>query len=266
MRVLVFVKHVPDASGERGFTPAGTVDRTLPCRLSELDEHAVEQALRLIEQAGTGEVTIATMGPPAAAETLRKALAMGGHAAVHVCDDRLAGTDALGTSLVLAEVARRVGFDLIVCGMASTDAGMSVVPAMLAERLGVPQLSFAAEVTVDLAGQRVRIRREDGRDTVIAEAGLPAVVSVTDQIGEARYPSFKGIMAARKLPLQTWDLAELGIPVDAVGMVHAAAVVESATPEPPRQPGRVVVDDGTAAATIAEFLRERRLLPSSGRN
>lgn len=257
MRVLVFVKHVPDAATRRTFTPAGTVDRTGPGRLSELDEHAVEQALRVVEQAG-GTVTIATMGPEPAAESLRKALAMGGDEAIHVLDDALAGSDALTTSLVLAELARRQGFDLIVCGMAATDAGMSVIPAMLAERLGVPQLSFAAALEVDPAGGSVRVRRDDGRGQLTLEASLPAVVSVTDQTGEARYPSFKGILAAKRKTIQVVSLHELGLSADR--LAGPATAVVSVTERPPRQAGRRVVDDGTGAATIYDFLVAEKLI------
>jgi electron transfer flavoprotein beta subunit len=258
MRILVFVKHVPDSAGERSFAPDGTVARGKGL-LCELDEYAVEQALRAVEQAG-GEVTVATMGPAPAADALRKALSMGATAAVHVVDDRLHGTDALGTSLVLAAVANRVGFDLIVCGMSSTDAGMSVVPAMLAERLGVPQLTFAATVTIAPDGAGVTIRREDGRVSQQVRAGLPAVVSVTDQTGEARYPSFKGIMAAKKKTIQEWGLAELGVPVDRVGLTHAASVVDGVRRRPPRASGRVVADEGTGADVIVDFLAAEKLI------
>jgi electron transfer flavoprotein beta subunit len=258
LRILVFVKHVPDAASDRSFTPDGTVDRSVPGRLSELDEYAIEQALQAVEKLGTGEIVIATMGPEGAAGTLRKALSMGGDSAIHVLDSGLAGTDALGTSRVLAAVAKRAGFDLIICGMASTDAGMSVIPAMLAERLGVPQLTFAAGVSVEPG--RVRIRRDDGRLSQTVEATLPAVISVTDQTGEARYPSFKGIMAAKRKSIDVWDLASLD--VDGVGLAQAGAAVQTFEKRPPREAGQVVQDDGSGggAKAIQEFLVAEKLI------
>lgn len=203
MKIVVLVKHVPEPTAAWRFGEDLTLDRAgVEGRLSQLDEHAVEQAVRLAEADATAEVTCLTMGPAAAAESLRKALAMGGHAGVHVLDDALHGTDALGTSLVLAKALERLGFDLVVCGMASTDAEMSVVPSMLAERLGVPQATFASELRLD--GASATVRRETDAATEEVVVSLPAVVSVTDQSGEPRYPTFKNIMAARKKPVQTW--------------------------------------------------------------
>ncbi len=150
MNIVVLVKHVPDATADRVFnTTDHTTDRVgVDGLLSELDEYAVEEALK-IAQASGGEVTVVTMGPDGAADAIRKALQMGADAGVHILDDSLHGSDALATSLVLAKALEKLGsYDLVLCGMASTDGGMSVVPAMLAERLGLPQVTFAAEVTV----------------------------------------------------------------------------------------------------------------------
>jgi electron transfer flavoprotein beta subunit len=259
MNVVVLVKHVPDASAACRFTADSTVDRSaVPGLLSELDEYAVEQALQVVESAAAGEITYLTMGPAAASEALRKALAMGGNAAVHVSDDALHGTDALGTSLVLAKAIERIGFDLVICGMASTDGTMSVVPAMLAERLGVAQLTFASELKVE--NDTVTIRRDGDIATEVVQASLPAVVSVTDRTDEARYPSFKGIMAAKKKPTQTWSLADLGIDAAEVGLGAARSSVESVTARPPRTGGQIVKDDGDAVTRLTEFLAAQKFI------
>lgn len=259
MKIVVLVKHVADPDAKWGYTENLTVDReALEGRLSELDEYAVEQAVSLVEKGLPATVTFLTMGPAPAVDGLRKALAMGGDDAVHVLDDGLPGSDALATSLVLARAVERIGFDLVLCGMSSTDAEMSVVPAMVADRLGVPQVTFASALSVDEGS--VTIRREG--DTAVEEvvATLPAVVSVTDQTGEVRYPSFKAIMAGKKKPVTTWTLADLGVEPALVGAAGAATAVRSAAPQPPRRAGVVVVDDGGAAAQIADFLVAQRLL------
>ncbi len=259
MKIVVLVKHVPEPTAVWRFADDHTIDRgSIEGRLSELDEYAVEQAVRLVEGGVPAEITCLSMGPARAIDGLRKALAMGGDRGVHVLDDALHGSDALATSLVLAKAVERIGFDLIVCGMSSTDAEMSVVPAMIADRLGVPQLTFAGKLAV--ADGSVTIHREG--DTAVEEivAPLPALVSVTDQTGEARYPSFKNIIAGKKKPVDTWSLADLGIDPAEVGLAAAATVVRGATPRPPRQAGTVVVDDGTGAAQLAEFLVTHKFL------
>jgi electron transfer flavoprotein beta subunit len=259
MKIVVPVKHVPDATAPRSFAADSTVDRAaVPGLLSELDEYAVEQALRVVESGVAGEITFISMGPGAASEALRKALTMGGDAAVHVSDDALHGTDAPGTSLVLAKAIERLGFDLVICGMASTDGTMSVVPAMLAERLGVPQLTFASELTVTADG--IKIRRDGDVATETVEAPLPAVVSVTDRTGEARYPSFKGIMAAKKKPTQTWSLSDLGIDPSEVGLSAAWSTVQEITARPARSGGQIIKDDGDAAARLTEFLAAQKFI------
>ena len=210
MNIVVCVKYVPDATADRHFESDNTVDRAgVDGLLSELDEYAVEQALQIKEKLGDDStVTVLTVGPDDAADAIRKALQMGADKGVHVSDEAIAGSDALATSLVLAEAIKKIEHDLVVCGMASTDAGMSVVPAMLSERLGVPQVTFGSEIELD--GQTVKIRRDGDTATETIEGTLPLVLSVTDQSGEARYPSFKGIMAAKKKPVETWSLGDLG--------------------------------------------------------
>ena len=253
MKIVVLVKHVPDAASDRAFAADLTTDRAaVDGRLSELDEYAVEQALQVVEKAGEGEITFLTMGPEAAGEALRKALSMGGDAGVHVVDDALHGSDALATSLVLAKALEKLEWDLVICGMASTDGTMSVVPAMLSERLGVPGLTLAASLTVD--GTAVTIRRDGDDASTTVTASLPLLVSVTDQTGEARYPSFKGIMAAKKKPVTTYSLADLGVEPAQVGLSAAWSAVDSATKRPPRQAGVIVTDEGDGGVKLADFL------------
>ncbi len=199
------------------------------------------------------------MGPARAVDGLRKALAIGGDRAVHVLDDAIHGSDALATSLVLAEAIRRMGFDLVLSGMASTDAEMSVVPVMVADRLGVPVLPHASALSVQ--GGTVTVRREF--DDVVEElsAPLPALVSITDRAGDPRYPSFKAIIAGKKKPVTTWSLADLEIAADRVGTAAAGTLVRTARPRPPRQAGTVITDQGgDAAVQLADFLVANKLL------
>ncbi|MSZ77831.1 MAG: electron transfer flavoprotein subunit beta, partial [Actinobacteria bacterium] len=191
MNIVVCVKYVPDATADRQFESDNTVDRVgVDGLLSELDEYAVEQALQIKEKAGDDtEVTALCIGPEKAVDAVRKALQMGADKGIHVIDDAIAGSDAIATSLVLAKAIEKVGpADLIMCGMASTDAGMSVVPAMLAERLGLPQVTFAS--VVETQGDQVRAKRDGDTATEVIGGTMPLVLSVTDQTGEARYPSF----------------------------------------------------------------------------
>jgi electron transfer flavoprotein beta subunit len=202
---------------------------------------------------------VLTVGPPAAADAIKKALQMGAHSGVHVSDDAIAGSDSIATSLVLAKAIEKIGpVDLVLTGMASTDGVMSVVPAMLAERLGLPQVTYASELTLD--GGKATIRRDGDASTQVITASLPAVVSVTDQINEPRYPSFKGIMGAKKKPVQTWTLADLGIDPAQVGLGAAWTAVESITARPPRQAGEVVADDGTGGQRLADYLVSHKLV------
>jgi len=259
MNIVVLVKQVPDTESERKLVPgAGTLDRAAADGLiNELDEYAIEEGLRIAGAHG-GEVTIMSMGPAKAAESIRKALSMGADKAVHVLDDGLAGSDALATSAVLAAALGAVGFDLVIAGSESTDARTGVLPAMLAERLGVPQLTQASKV--DISGTSVTVRRvsDDGFDVV--EASLPAVISVVEKINEPRYPSFKGIMAAKKKPVQTLTLAGLGIPAEAAGLAGSATQVCDFAARPPRAAGVIVKDEGDGGVKAAAFLAERKFI------
>ena len=265
MNIVVCVKYVPDATADRRFEDDNTVDRVgVDGLLSELDEYAVEQALQVKEKLGDDtEVTVLSVGPEQATDAIRKALQMGADKGVHVVDDAIAGSDALATSLVLAEAVKKIGsdssWDLVVCGMASTDGSMGVVPAMLAERLDVPAVTLGSEIEVDAT--TVRIRRDGDAATETIEGTLPLVLSVTDQSGEARYPSFKGIMAAKKKPVETWSLSDLGVDAELVGLSAAWSTVESAEARPPRTQGEVVTDeDGSGATALVEFLASKKFI------
>nr|WP_202444143.1 MULTISPECIES: electron transfer flavoprotein subunit beta/FixA family protein [unclassified Streptomyces] len=259
MRIVVCVKYVPDATGDRHFAEDLTVDRDdVDGLLSELDEYAVEQALQIKEAADDAEITVLTVGPEDANDALRKALSMGADKAVHVEDDDLHGTDALGTSLVLAKAIEKTGYDLVVCGMASTDGTMGVLPALLAERLNIPQVTQLSEVSV--ADGKVTGRRDGDTASEQLEAALPAVVSVTDQSGEARYPSFKGIMAAKKKPVESLDLEDLEIEADEVGLEGAWTKVEDAAERPARTAGTIVKDEGEGGKQLAEFLAGQKFI------
>ncbi|WP_202462640.1 MULTISPECIES: electron transfer flavoprotein subunit beta/FixA family protein [unclassified Streptomyces] len=259
MRIVVCVKYVPDATGDRHFADDLTLDREdVDGLLSELDEYAVEQALQIADAADDAEITVVTVGPEDAKDALRKALSMGADKAVHVEDDDLHGTDVIGTSLVLAKAVEKTGYDLVICGMASTDGVMGVLPALLAERLGVPQVTLLSEVAVN--GGVVTGRRDGDTASERLEASLPAVVSVTDQSGEARYPSFKGIMAAKKKPVQSLDLDDLGLEADEVGLAGAWTAVDSATERPARTAGTIVKDEGEGGKQLAEFLAGQKFI------
>ncbi|GAA2065822.1 electron transfer flavoprotein subunit beta/FixA family protein [Streptomyces albiaxialis] len=259
MRIVVCVKYVPDATGDRHFAEDLTTDReSVDGLLSELDEYAVEQALQIADEADDAEITVLTVGPEDAKDALRKALSMGADKAVHVEDDDLHGTDALGTSLVLAKAVEKTGYDLVVCGMASTDGTMGVLPAMLAERLGVPQVTLLSEVSVE--DGVVKGRRDGDAATEQLEASLPAVVSVTDQSGEARYPSFKGIMAAKKKPVESLDLDDLDIEAEEVGLEGAWTTVDEANERPARTAGTVVKDEGEGGKQLAEYLAGQKFI------
>jgi len=259
MNIVALVKYVPDAQADRGFRADNTLDReAVDGLLSELDEYAVEQALQVVDKAGDGKITVLTVGPEAATDAIRKALQMGADEGVHVVDDAIHGSDALATSLVLAKALEKLEYDLVITGMASTDAVMSVVPAMLSERLGLPQATLASELTVE--NGTVRVRRDGDASSEIIEAPLPALVSVTDQTGEARYPSFKGIMAAKKKPVQTWSLADLGVSPDEVGLAAASTAVETVTARPARQAGQVITDEGDGGVKLVEFLAGAKLV------
>jgi electron transfer flavoprotein beta subunit len=263
MNIVVCVKYVPDATADRRFESDNTVDRVgVDGLLSELDEYAVEQALQIKEKREGDDVTVTALciGPEKAVDAVRKALQMGADQGVIVTDEAIAGSDYIATSLVLAKAIEKIGVpDLVVCGMASTDASGSVVPAMLAERLDLPQVTFAS--VVETQGDQVRVKRDSDNATEVVGGTMPLVLSVTDQTGEARYPSFKGIMAAKKKPMETYSLSDLGLDADQVGLSVAWSTVEDTTERPPRTAGEIVKDeDGSGATALTEFLVSKKFI------
>jgi electron transfer flavoprotein beta subunit len=264
MNIVVCVKYVPDATADRQFESDNTVDRVgVDGLLSELDEYAVEQALQIKEKGDNPEdtqVTALCIGPEKAVDAVRKALQMGADKGVLVTDEAIAGSDAVATSLVLAKAVEKVGSaDLVVCGMSSTDGAMGVLPAMLAERLGLPQVTMAS--VIETQGDQVRIKRDGDTATEVIGGTMPLVLSVTDQSGEARYPSFKGIMAAKKKPMETYSLSDLGVEASQVGLDAAWTQVEETTERPPRTAGEIVTDeDGSGATALAEFLASKKFI------
>jgi electron transfer flavoprotein beta subunit len=253
VNIVVLVKQVPDSGAERNLrADDNTVDRESATNvINEMDEYAIEEALRVAEAHG-GEVTVVTMGPDRAGESIRKALSMGPDKAVHVVDDGLHGSDALATSRVLATALGTLSPDLILCGAESTDGRVQVMAHMLAERLGVAALTGARKLTVDGSSLTIERQTEEGYEVVTAST--PAVVSVWDTINEPRYPSFKGIMAAKKKPVTTLSLADLNIPAGEVGLAGAATAVVAHAKRPPRSAGTRVTDEGDGGVKLVEYL------------
>ena len=259
MKIVVLVKQVPDSGTERTLrSDDNTVDRASANNvINEMDEYAIEEALKLREAHG-GEVTILTMGPDRAAESIRKALSMGPDKAVHIVDDALHGSCALATSKVLAAAVRTLEADLIIAGAESTDARGQVMPHMLAERLGMAALTGARKLTVDGASLSIERQTEEGYEVVTAST--PAVVSVWDTINEPRYPSFKGIMEAKKKQVQTLTLGDLGIAAAEVGAAGATTAVVEASKRPPRQGGTRVTDEGDGGVKLVEYLATEKFV------
>ncbi len=259
MKIAVCIKQVPDTWAEKKLDPSDkTLDRvSADGVMNEVDEYAVEEGLLLTEAHG-GEVVIVSMGPARAAETVRKGLSMGAHAGIHLVDDALHGSDAPATAYALASVLRDRDFDMVIFGSESTDARMSVVPAMVAENLGWPQLTFANKVTVDGSAVHVQRVTDYGYDEV--EGATPVVVSVVEKTNEPRYPSFKGIMAAKKKPVETVSIADAGIEAAKVGSGAAWSAVEDFAARPPKAAGVVVDDEGAGGVKIAEFLTTNKFI------
>lgn len=267
MKIAVCVKQVPDSWAEKKMA-GGLLDRaSVDAVLNDLDEYAIEEALRIVEAhtpdgAETSEhtLTLISMGPERATDALRKGLSMGADSAIHICDGALSGSDALATSLVLSEAIKKGGYDLVLCGTESTDARMSVVPAMLAERLSWAQLTFAGAVEVDPGTKKVSISRvtEEGVEKLTAQ--LPAIISVVEKINEPRYPSFKGIMAAKKKTIELLTLADIGVSASDVGLTSAWSEVADAQLRPPRGAGIKVEDTGNGGNDLVTFLAEKRLV------
>jgi electron transfer flavoprotein beta subunit len=259
MKIVVLVKQVPDTAADKRLDPDTlTVDRAaVDGLINEMDEFAIEEALQLVEKHG-GEVTVVSMGPEDATEAYKKALQMGADKAVFLTDPALAGSDALATSYALAQVLGSLEYDLIILGCEASDARTSIVPALLAERLNLPQLTFAAKVEVD--GSSIKINRQTDYGHDVVEASLPAVVSVVEKINEPRYPSFKGIMAAKKKPVQTLDAAAVSIEPAKVGAAGSWSKVLDAAVAPPRAKGVIVTDEGSGGVELADFLASKKFV------
>jgi electron transfer flavoprotein beta subunit len=256
MKVVVCVKQVPDPNSAGQLDPAtNRLRRDGEVVLDPGDEFGVEAGLQIAE-AGSGEVTVVSMGPQRAGDAIRKALAMGAAKGVHIVDETLAGSDALSTAKVLAAAIRREGFDLVVAATESTDGYTGVVPQMVAELLGVPAVTFAKAVTVE--GDTVKAMRQTETGVERVEAKLPVVVTVTAGVNEPRYPSLKGIMGAKSKPLDALSVGDLGLA--GVGGSAVAQAVTAVEPAPQREAGEIFEDDGEGAKKIIEFLATRKVI------
>jgi electron transfer flavoprotein beta subunit len=264
VHIVVLVKPVPDpASGGERLGPDGRLDRSAsPAVVNGNDEYALEAALKLTAAAGEGsEITLLSMAPPSAPDTLRKALAMGATRGLHITDAALVGSCVVSTATVLAAAAKTLEFDLLLAGVDTSDGLGGSVPAAVAAHLSLPFLGYAAQIEPNEAGGSVRVRRITATGYDVLEAAMPAVVSCTQALGEPRYPSLKGIMAARSKEIETRSLADIGVDASSVGGgVATTRVVDTRTP-PAR--GATEVVRGSAvdgAARIVEFLTARRVL------
>ena len=256
--VVVLIKQAPDPGSERKLSDDFTVDRSIDPWLEEINERAVEAALQIKEAHG-GEVTVLTVGPASATDAIRKALSMGADKAVHVQDDAMHGSDAIQTAWVIARALGTIeGVELVIAGNEATDGRVGAVPAILAEYLGLPQLTHMRTLNVD--GDALTGERETDEGVFALEASLPAIVSVNEKIIEPRFPSFKGIMAAKKKEVQTLTLADIGIDPETVGVANAGTTVTGSTPKPPRTAGERVTDEGEGGNQIAQYLVSQKII------
>ena len=253
------MKEVPDASAPKRMDPQTfRLDRSVPGALNDFDTHALEEALRIGEQEGDGEVVALLMGPPKAADSLRKALAVGADRAVHVADDALVGSDLIATSRVLAKAIERENPDLVLFGQQAADSDGAVLWAAVADRLRLPVISQAA--SLELADGKAKVKRQTEYGYDVIEAPLPCVVAVSDAINEPRYPSLKGIMGAKKKPQDSVTTADLGLGPEEVGETGSRTKVYAVGEPPPRGESRRIEDNGDAAEAILEYLAEKKLI------
>ena len=260
--IVVLIKQVPDTWSERKLSDGDyTLDRdAADAVLDEINERAVEEALLIKErEGGDSTVTVLTAGPERATEAIRKALSMGADKGVHLLDERMHGSDMVQTGWALARALGTVeGVELVIAGNEATDGTGGAVPAIIAEYLGLPQLTHMRKLTVE--GGTISGERETDEGVFSVEATLPAIVSVTEKINEPRFPSFKGIMAAKKKEVVTLTLADIGVEADEVGRDHAGSTVVSSTPKPAKTAGEKVADDGDGGAKIAEYLVAQKII------
>jgi len=255
MKIVVLIKQVPDTAEERTLDLAtGRLDReAADSVVDEINERALEAALKIKDSAKSTEVVVMTMGPADATKALRKALSMGADSAVHIEDDTLRGADIARTAAVLSAALQTTGFDVVLAGNESTDGRGGVVPAMVAEHLGLPLLGSL--ISADITDGRVSGVRQGDDTTLAVHAPLPAIISVTERFAEARFPNFKGILTAKRKPVITLTAAGLDVPAG-----RARSVVVSTVERPPRAAGKKIIDDGTAATELAEYLVANRLV------
>ncbi len=259
MKVVVCVKQIPDPADPGSLDPeTHTLRRNVKLILDESDSYGIEMALQLVEAAGEGSVHLVSMVPNSEVSGLRTALAMGADSATLISDEALVGSDALGTAKVLAAAVRRAEPDLVLAATESSDGYTGVVPAQVAELLELPSVTFAKEVTINDGTATVRRQTEAGADLV--ECPLPAVVSVTAGVVEPRYPSFKGIMQAKKKPVDEVGIAELGIAATQTGWPGAGQVIVDVSEAPARSAGEVFEDEGDAHERIVAFLEDLKLI------
>ena len=263
MRIVVLTKPVPDpASGGERLGPDGRLDRAnSPAVVNGNDEYVLEKALKLVEAAGEGEVVLLTMAPANAPETMRKALAMGATSGVLVTDPAIEGSDTVATTRILAAALKTLEFDLVFAGVDTSDGTSGLVAPGVAVLTGLPYLSYAATIEPDTNARTVRVRRitADGYD--VLEAPLPALISGTQALGEPRYPSLKGIMAARSKEITTIGLSDLGVDPATVGLAGSATKVVGSQPPEPRAATRVVREaPDEAARQVVALLAERRII------
>ena len=258
MKIAVCVKQVPESQAKRLDPATKRLDRSGEAALNAFDANAIEEALRVKEGVGDAEVVLVSLGPEQALDALRKGLAMGADRAVLVTDEAAAGSDLVATSLALAAALRREEADLVLFGQQAGDSDGAVLWAAVAERLRLPLVSQAAELTIADGKARVKRQTEFGYDVI--EAPLPAVVAVSDAINEPRYPSLKGIMGAKSKPQETISLADLGVEAEHAGEAGSRTEVYALADPPPRGESRRIDDDGDAAAQVVEFLAEKRLV------
>jgi electron transfer flavoprotein beta subunit len=260
MKIAVCMKEVPDAAAPKRLDPSTRrLDRSVEGALNDFDTHALEEALRVKDGAADTEVVVVSMGPAKAAESLRKALAMGADRLLLVTDDAAAGSDLLATASVLAKALERESADLVLFGQQAGDSDGAVLWAALADRMRLPMISQAA--SLDLDGGKARSKRQTEYGYDVLEAPLPCVVAVSDAINEPRYPSLKGIMGAKKKPVDTVSLADLGVDSGEVGEAGSRTEVLGTGEPPPRgETQRIEDEGGDSAQTIVSYLQERKLL------
>jgi electron transfer flavoprotein beta subunit len=258
MNIAVCVKQIPDPAEPGALNPDNSLKRTGKIILDESDSFGVEMALQLAEKSGGGEVTLVSMAPNSEVTGLRTALAMGAARAVLVSDPALAGAGALDTAKVLAAAIQRNPFDLVLAATESSDGYTGTVPEQIAAVLGLPSVTFAKHVEIDGATVKVQRQTESGYDEV--EAPLPAVVTVTAGVVEPRYPSFKGIMAAKSKPVDNVTVADLGLDASAVGWAGSGQTIVAVDKAEERQAGTVIEDDGEGFAKIVEYLEKLKVI------